>query len=55
MGTSVLDAPAATGVRLYGHCLRGAPGGVALLAINLDREASRSRRGELQLAPASIN
>jgi hypothetical protein len=39
MGRTVLDAgPAAPGLRLYAHCLRGRPGGVALVAINLDRE-----------------
>jgi hypothetical protein len=43
MGTTVLDAGAAPSgsVHLYAHCLRGVPGGVALLAINLDRNASR--------------
>ena len=44
MGTAVLDpgpspAPA---LHLYAHCLRGSPGGVALLAINVDRTASQS-------------
>jgi hypothetical protein len=42
MGTTVLDAgptpPPA--VHLYAHCLRDRPGGVALMAINADREAS---------------
>jgi len=42
MGATVLEAgnspePA---VHLYAHCLRDHPGGVALLAINADREAS---------------
>ncbi|MGH9695196.1 MAG: hypothetical protein ACRD5Z_13690, partial [Bryobacteraceae bacterium] len=44
MGTTVLDAgnsPAPT-LHLYAHCLRGQPGGVAVLAINTDREASQS-------------
>ncbi len=42
MGETVLDAGTAPapGVHLYAHCLRGHPGGVALLAINADREAS---------------
>jgi len=42
MGKTVLDAGTspAPGVHLYAHCLRGHPGGVALLAINADREAS---------------
>jgi len=42
MGTTVLDAGTspAPGVHLYAHCLRGHPGGVALLAINADREVS---------------
>jgi hypothetical protein len=36
MGTGVLDAgPIQPGLHIYAHCLRGAPGGVALLAINL--------------------
>lgn len=36
MDRTVLAAPAtsAPGLRLYAHCLRGAPGGVALLALN---------------------
>lgn len=34
-------SPAAS-FRLYAHCLRGGQGGVALLAINLDRAASQS-------------
>jgi hypothetical protein len=42
MGTTVLDAGTAPpGVHLYAHCLRGHPGGVALLAINTDREKPR--------------
>jgi hypothetical protein len=42
MGKTVLDAGTspAPGVHLYAHCLRDRPGGVALLAINTDREAS---------------
>jgi hypothetical protein len=41
MGTTVLDAGTSPvpGVHLYAHCLRGRPGGVALLAINADRDA----------------
>lgn len=44
MGTTVLDAGPAPvpAVHLYAHCLRGHPGGVALLAINTDREAAHS-------------
>ncbi len=52
MGTTVLDpgSPSAVGLHLYAHCLRSRPGGVALLAINADRAASRT----LELpAPAS--
>ncbi len=44
MGTTVLDAgpsPAPT-LHLYAHCLRGQPGGIALLAINTDRTGSHS-------------
>jgi heparanase len=38
MGEVVLDAgPNETDLHLYAHCLRGRPGGVALLAINLSR------------------
>lgn len=42
MGTTVLDpGPSpASALHLYAHCLRGKPGGVALLAINADK-ASR--------------
>lgn len=37
MGTRVLDAgPNQPGLHLYGHCQRGMPGGVTLLALNLD-------------------
>ena len=37
MGTRILDAgPQRPGLHLYAHCLRGVPGGVALLALNLD-------------------
>jgi len=38
MGTKVLDAgPVQPGLHIYAHCLRGTPGGVAVLAINLDK------------------
>jgi hypothetical protein len=42
MGTTVLDAGPSPvpAVHLYAHCLRDRPGGVALLAINTDRQAS---------------
>lgn len=33
--------PPAPGVDVYAHCLGGKPGGVALLAVNTDRDASR--------------
>ena len=43
MGTRVLDpVPTASSLHLYAHCLRGQPGGVALLAINTDQSASQS-------------
>jgi heparanase len=44
MGTTVLDAGAspAPSLYLYAHCLRGQPGGVALLAINTDGNASQT-------------
>jgi heparanase 1 len=44
MGTTVLD-PGVTngpGLHVYAQCLRGTPGGVALLAINTDKTASRT-------------
>ena len=43
MGTTVLDAGASStpGLYLYAHCLRGKPGGVALLAINADRSKAQ--------------
>jgi heparanase 1 len=44
MGTTVLDPGASPlpNLHLYAHCLRGSAGGVALLAINADKEASAS-------------
>ncbi len=44
MGTTVLEAgpSPAPAVKLYAHCLRGQPGGVALLVINTDRTTSQS-------------
>jgi heparanase 1 len=43
MGTVVLDAgPSREGLHLYAQCLRGQPGGVALLAINNSRTAATS-------------
>jgi len=44
MGTTVLESgvPIQAGLHLYAHCLRGTPGGVALLAINTDRDTARS-------------
>ena len=37
MGETVLDAgPVAPGLHVYAQCLRGRPGGVALVALNLD-------------------
>jgi hypothetical protein len=40
MGTTVLDAglPAQSGLHVYAHCQRDIQGGVALLAINTDRD-----------------
>ena len=44
MGTRVLDAgPHRPGLHLYAHCLRGRPGGVTLLALNLDGNAKAVR------------
>jgi heparanase 1 len=44
MGTTVLDPGPSPepALHLYAHCLRDKPGGVALLAINADRDASHS-------------
>jgi len=44
MGTMVLDPglSSASSLHIYAHCLRGQPGGVALLAINTDASASQS-------------
>ena len=44
MGTTVLDSgvPAQQGLHVYAHCLRGAPGGVALLVINTDQTGQRT-------------
>lgn len=42
MGEIVLDAGAApTSVHLYAHCLRGQRGGIALVALNLDRTSEK--------------
>jgi hypothetical protein len=50
MGTTVLDAgPSREGLHIYGHSLRGHPGGVAVLVINNDKTASQS----LNLATAA--
>ncbi len=42
MGNTVLDSgvPLAVGLHVYAHCLRGTPGGVAMLVINTDKTAS---------------
>jgi heparanase len=51
MGTVVLDAGSPReGLHLYAQCLRGHPGGVALLAIN----NSRTDRTEITLPTASV-
>jgi heparanase 1 len=44
MGTTVLDPGVKNdaGLHVYAQCLRGTPGGVALLAINTDKTASRT-------------
>ena len=44
MGTTVLESsvPIQAGLHVYAHCLRGKPGGVAVLAINTDTTASRT-------------
>jgi heparanase len=44
MGTTVLESgvPIQAGLHVYAHCLRGTPGGVALLVINTDSAAPRT-------------
>jgi hypothetical protein len=44
MDTTVLDAgqPQQSGLYLYAHCLRGSHGGVAVLAINADKDKAQS-------------
>jgi hypothetical protein len=44
MGSTVLDSgiPIREGLHVYAHCLRGTPGGVALLAINNSRTVSQT-------------
>jgi hypothetical protein len=44
MGATVLDSgvPLRAGLHAYAHCLRGTPGGVALLFLNTDRTAAQS-------------
>jgi heparanase len=44
MGTTVLDSgvPLRAGLHAYAHCLRGTPGGVALLVLNTDKAASQT-------------
>ncbi len=44
MGTGVLDsqAPVRAGLHIHAHCQRGMPGGVTLLVINTDRDASHT-------------
>jgi hypothetical protein len=51
MGTTVLEAgpSPAPSLHVYAHCLKGQPGGVALLAINTDQGTAQS----FELATAS--
>ena len=44
MGTTVLDAgiPTQPGLHVYAHCLRDAPGGVAVLVIQTDKQQPRT-------------
>jgi hypothetical protein len=52
MGTTVLNSevPETPGVYVYAQCLRNQPGGVAILAINADRNAAH----EISLPEASL-
>ena len=61
MGTTVLDPGVKNGpgLHVYAQCLRGMPGGVAMLVINTDRQKSRtfaprSRRTEYTLTAAKL-
>lgn len=51
MGSRILDAgPNGAGLHTYAHCLRGRPGGVALLAINLkDSPSTLGLSGKAQV------
>jgi hypothetical protein len=44
MGTTVLDpgVRGRAGFHVYAHCLRGRPGGVALLVLNTDRASAQT-------------
>jgi hypothetical protein len=44
MGTTVLDPGVASraGLHVYAHCLKGKPGGVALLLLNTDKGAAQT-------------
>jgi hypothetical protein len=46
MGATVLDSglPARAGHHVYAHCLRGAPGGVAILVLNTDKATPQKLR-----------
>jgi hypothetical protein len=46
MGSTVLDAggPRGSALHVYAHCLRDVAGGVAVLAINTDRDATHALR-----------
>jgi heparanase len=46
MGATVLDphVPLRAGLHVYAHCLRGVPGGVAVLALSTDRTAPATLR-----------
>jgi hypothetical protein len=52
MGTTVLDTGFANraGLHVYAHCLRGVPGGVAMLVLNTDRQKTSSL-----ILPAAAN
>jgi heparanase len=52
MGTTVLESavPIQPGLHVYAHCLRGTPGGVALVAINNDITGART----LQVPTAAL-
>ena len=57
MGTTVLDAGIANeaGMHVYAHCLRGVPGGVAVLVLNTDRHNASKLTLPVRSGPVHAN